>query len=124
MFRLFFMKIKCLRESYVFIYFVFCDVWSMVATPLQQIWQDDLFKALPYIHGLVVDSVLDGVLFDIGGLPVHHFPIGIGHFRGLYFEMATAFQINEFCGSVGVVKRHFLAVVQSVEQQHFVFAVA
>ena len=114
--RLFFYKIIMSTNGFI-CSFPLClgSVRLVVATPFQQERKDDLLKSLPDIHGLIVDSVLDSVLFDVGGLPVHHLPIGACHLGRLHFEVPSAFQINEFCGSVGIVEIHLLAVVKDVE---------
>ena len=48
----------------------------------------------------------------------------LGDVGGPQFNVPAAFEVDEFGGAVGIVEVEFLAVVECVEKEHFVFAVS
>ena len=83
-----------------------------------------MFNTLAYVYGLVVDAVLYGYALYLGSAPCHLFAVTIGHFQGIYLQSMSCLKVDELCGACRVVKPHFVPVVQRVEQEHFMLAVA
>ena len=48
----------------------------------------------------------------------------LGDVGGPQFNVPAAFEVDEFGRAVGIVEVEFLAVVECVEKEHFVFAVS
>lgn len=92
--------------------------------PFQQIGEQHLLYTQSHIYWLVVNMVLDGVAFYIRSRPEHILMILFHHFGRLDFEMPACFQVDKFCGAVVEIKLNFLRMMERVEQQHLVFAMA
>lgn len=92
--------------------------------PFQQIGEQHLLYTQSHIYWLVVNMVLDGVAFYVGCGPKHVVVILFHHFAGLDFEMPACFQVDKFRRAVVEIELNLLRMMERVEQQHLVFAMA
>ncbi len=95
-----------------------------VPVPFKQEGQQHLVESLLGVDRLVVDAVTDGVLLDVGCLPDHLFSIFFRHLRGHQFDVLAAFEVDKFGRPVRVVEVYLMPVMQGVEQDHLMLAVA
>ena len=95
-----------------------------MSAPFQQIGEQHLLYTQSHIYWLVVNMVLDGVAFYVRSRPEHIFVIIFHHFARLDFEMPARFQVDKFCGAVVEIELNLLRMMERVEQQHLVLAMA
>ncbi len=91
---------------------------------LQQERQHHRLKPSLNIHALIIDMIPYGLL----AYPLHQLrhvvPIQIRHLRRLHLQPATCLKVDELGRSGAEVEIKFVAMVNGVEQQHLVLAVA
>lgn len=95
-----------------------------MALAFEEVGEEHLVEALGDVDGLVVYLVLDGVLADEGVLLGDGLLVAFGDFGGLELEMASCFEVDEFCRAVAEEEVHFVGLVEGVEEDDFVLAVA
>ena len=95
-----------------------------MAAAFEQIGKHHLVEALGDVDRLIINSVSDGMLLDVGSLVGHLFPILVGYFSGIDFQLAACFEVDEFGGTVGKGELDLLCKVEGVEKDNLVFAMA
>ena len=73
---------------------------------------------------MIINSVLDGMTLQVRCLFSHSFTILLSNLGRLNLKPAPALKVDKFGRPVGKRKINLLSVVECVEQQHFVLAMA
>lgn len=90
----------------------------------EEIGEYNLVESLCDINGLVVDSILYSMLFNVSGLLGDFLPVFVGNFGRVDFQSEPCFEVDKLGWTVGIVEMQFVVVMEGMKEDYFMLAMA